>query len=185
MKALKNPIVAVFLAILVVVSSTLISADIRLTRECREVSDGFFDGVMVNGTLQPAISANLEELCFSADALAAVADRYEVNGEELRLSSSALRAKLNQTKADIPGLRSLYMALRDELDLLEDLLSRADLSEGDASAVGQNREKIRTAIAAIDASGYNDSVRQFRRRVQGFPVTLCEKLGVVRLPETF
>ena len=46
MNLLKKPFVAVLLSALIVCGSTLLSVDVKLGKECQNIADGFYDGVV-------------------------------------------------------------------------------------------------------------------------------------------
>ena len=54
-----------------------------------------------------------------------------------------------------------------------------------SSGVQQYSEGIHGAISSIESSSYNDTVRQFLREYDRFPVSFYASLGMIDLPEIF
>ena len=46
MNFLKKPFVAVLLSVLIVCGSTLLSVDVKLGKECQNITDSFYDGAV-------------------------------------------------------------------------------------------------------------------------------------------
>ena len=55
MDFLKKRPVAIILALIIVVGSTLLSVNIKLGSKCQTITDGFYSGVTYNGYEHPSI----------------------------------------------------------------------------------------------------------------------------------
>lgn len=185
MKLFKKPWFALLLCFVVVFWATALSVDLRFGARCREVRDGFYEGVQVDGYTQPGIATHLRNLCGYADGLATIAKNYDVDPDSVQSASNLLKMLLGDDDGDCSDLRFWYDALCTDLMTMEDALTRKDLSERDASGVSQYLEGIHGTISSIDSSAYNDSVRQFLRKYDHFPINLYASLGMVELPELF
>ena len=186
MKLFKKPWFALLLCVIVVFVSTSLSVDLKFGAKCREVRDGFYEGVLVeDGYLQPGIAAHLRNLSGYADGLVTIANNYGINTDDVQSANNLLKILLSDENQNCSDLRFWYDQLCTALITMEDALSRADLSERDASGLSQYSEGINGAISSINSSAYNDTVRQFLRKYDRFPISLYQALGMVKLPETF
>ena len=183
MKLLKNPVFAVFLAIVVVISSTLINTNVKLGRKCRAVSDLFYEGVTAAGYTRPSIASHLENISGFADGLAAIAHNNGVDAAEVEQDVDMLRGSVSS--GDMFLIRSNYSSLLSALTKLVDALERASLDERDASGVEQYKSSLAGAQSAIGESGYNEAVRDFLRRYDRFPSRQLGAAARVHMPETF
>ena len=183
MKLFKKPVFAVFLAIVVVIASTLINTNVKFGRKCRAVTDQFYGGTVSRGTPEISIAEALEVICTEAESLAVVADSCGADASAIRNDVSDLRRSIQQEY--FYGIRSSYAALRSALTTLLGQLTQADLDEQDKETVTQCTASLSDAQNAIAASGYNDTVRSFLRRYDHFPTNLLATLAGVDYPETF
>ncbi len=183
MKLFKNPVFAVLLTMVVVLSSIIINTNVKFGRKCREVTDQFYGSSIVRGTPEIAIADALELICTDAESLAVVADSCGVDADEVRDDVSDLRRSIQQEF--FYGIRSSYADLRSSLTTLLGQLAQADLDAKSAETVSQCSASISDAQSAIAASGYNDTVRAFLRRYDHFPTNVLATLAGVDYPEAF
>ena len=183
MKLFKNPVFAVFLAIVVVFASTLINTNVKFGRKCRAVRDQFFAASVTRGTPELSIASALETICTEAEALSVVAESSGTDAESVRNEVSDLRRSLQLE--NFYGIRSSYAALRSALTTLLGQLAQVDLDAQNAQTVSRCTASISDAQNAIAASGYNDTVRSFLRRYDHLPTNLLARLAGVDYPETF
>lgn len=183
MKLFKNPFVAVLLSLLMVISSTLISTNIKLGRRCEKISDGFYEGVIYNGSKQKSISSNIKTVCGSADELAELAKSYDLDSDNLKEAAKLLRSELST--GNISDIYSRYFLLLTSFNKLSRSLSELSLSESDALVLEQNTLSFTDACRSIDESGYNQSVREFYREELRFPADILGRIAGVELPQLF
>lgn len=183
MKLLKNPVFAVFLAVVVVISSTLINTNVKLGRKSAAVSDLFYEGVTASGYTRPSIASHLENIGGFADGLAAIARNNGIDAGEVEQDVDMLRGSVSS--GDMFLIRSNYSSLLSAMTKLIDSLERASLDERDASGVEQYKSSLNGAQSAIAESGYNEAVRDFLRRYDRFPSRQLGAMAGVPMPETF
>ena len=184
MKLFKNPVFAVFLAIVVVIGSTLLNTGIKFGGKCRDLSDQFYDGARSHGTQELSIGSALETLCTAADHLAALARSYELDSTALSDASAQLKSQLASARG-VSELYSSYSALSPELNAMIVQLSHCELTEADADIVNSCSTAVQDAQDLISSSSYNENVRVFLRRYDRFPTSVLAKLAGVELPEAF
>lgn len=185
MEKLKKRSVATFIAVAVIILSTLFSANRSLGAECQEITDSFTDGVIgVGGYVVPSISTQLRARCDAANALAALVADYEGVEEQIR----DLRAARNEL-IDEPGIDGKYdknSALQVAFDDLVQTVEAIGVSEDDAKAFETYKSNFSNAQGLIEKSGYNESVRAYyRETLNVFPTNLLKDIVGVDLPELF
>ena len=185
MKLLKNPVFAVCLAIVVVISSTLINTNVKFGRKCSAVSDLFYEGVTTKGYTLASVASHLENICGYADGLVTIARNYGIDTDEVERDNELLKSSLKYSGRNMYYIRTSYGMLCTSLTALVDSLERAELSERDASGVAQYKSSITGAQSAIGESGYNEAVREFLRKYDHFPTNVLAELANVDMPETF
>ena len=185
MKLLKKPAVAVILAVLIVVGSTLISADAKLSRQSAKVVNGFYDGVKYGGIVHPSIASCLSELCDIADQMVVIANNYGLETEELTESTEDLRLSISYQDAFIRLIYSDYSDFNGPLMVLEDALNHTALSDRHSEQMAAISQRISELKADIAASGYNESVSAFLRRNGRFPTWQFANLFEINLPAAF
>ena len=62
MKFFRNPIVAIFLSVLIVLGSTAVTSSVKLNNKCEDIVDGFYYGTRLNGQLMKSVYYNLSDL---------------------------------------------------------------------------------------------------------------------------
>lgn len=185
MKLFKNRVFALLLTVMLVIASTLISTNLKLGRKCSAVTDGFYDGVTVNGITQPAIAAQLRNICSSADSLAVLASSYGLDVQDVEDNSQWLKNAMRYSREDASYIYYEYEHLMKALTALQIQLDRTELSARDAESVSQLAASVADAQSNIDGSAYNDSVREFLRKYdRPYTYTIASMAGV-RMPEYF
>lgn len=183
MKFFKTPVVAVFLALIIILSSTVLSVNVKLNAKSRAITDGFYSGVRYEGYTHPSISTQLSNICGAADGLVTLANNYDIDTGSVTLASRELKSALSNSS--IPYLYSLYLDLMNEVNTLMDQLDRTDLTERDQSGLSEYGSTIIGAQSMIESSGYNESVRTFLREQLRFPADVMADLTGVSIPELF
>ena len=183
MNFLKKPFVAVLLSALIICGSTLLSADIKLGKECQNITDGFYEGVVYENYQHKSISSQIRNICGAADGMVTIANNYDIDTDAVRAATDEMKSAL--TYGSVSYLHYLYDELLQALKPLEDQLSRAELSDRDAEGFTQYSSTISGAQSVIENSGYNESVRAFLRDEIHFPADFFAELAGVELPELF
>ena len=183
MNLLKKPFVAVLLSALIICGSTLLSADIKLGRECQNITDGFYEGVVYENYQHKSIASQIRNICGAADGMVTIANNYDIDTDAVRAATDEMKNAL--TYGSVSYLHYLYEDLLQALKPLEDQLSRAELSDRDAEGFAQYSSTISGAQSVIENSGYNESVRAFLRDEIHFPADFFAELAGVELPELF
>ena len=183
MNFLKKPFVAVLLSALIICGSTLLSADIKLGRECQNITDGFYEGVVYENYQHKSIAGQIRNICGAADGMVTIANNYDIDTDAVRAATDEMKSALNLSP--VSYLYGLYENLLSALKPLEDQLSRAELSDRDAEGFAQYSSTISGAQSVIENSGYNESVRAFLRDEIHFPADFFAELAGVELPELF
>lgn len=183
MNFLKKPFVAVLLSALIICGSTLLSADIKLGRECQNITDGFYEGVVYENYQHKSIASQIRNICGAADGMVTIANSYDIGTDAVRAATDEMKSAL--TYGSVSYLHYLYEDLLQALKPLEDQLSRAELSDRDAEGFAQYSSTISGAQSVIENSGYNESVRAFLRDEIHFPADFFAELAGVELPELF
>ena len=183
MNFLKKPFVAVLLSALIICGSTLLSADIKLGRECQNITDGFYEGVVYENYQHKSIASQIRNICGAADGMVTIANNYDIDTDAVRAATDEMKSALNLSS--VSYLYGLYENLLSALKPLEEQLSRAELSDRDAEGFTQYSSTISGAQSVIENSGYNESVRAFLRDQIHFPADFFAELAGVELPELF
>ena len=183
MNFLKKPFVAVLLSALIICGSTRLSADIKLGRECQNITDGFYEGVVYENYQHKSIASQIRNICGAADGMVTIANNYDIDTDAVRAATDEMKNAL--TYGSVSYLHYLYEDLLQAVKPLEDQLSRAELSDRDAEGFAQYSSTISGAQSVIENSGYNESVRAFLRDEIHFPADFFAELAGVELPELF
>ncbi len=184
MKALKNPIVAVLLAVVLVAASTYLSASSNLKKDTQKITDGFYSGVKYDGSKHASIYSQLNGIIGAVDGMCAIAANNGVDTAALSAASTELKADLSTMHDDIA---SIYLSYSKVCSCLTPFLTEMDsaaLSEHERGDMQTYEETVTSARRAIDESGYNESVRAYRGsldRVAELFISLCD----VAEPEYF
>lgn len=183
MKFLKNRFVAILISLAIIVSSTLISTNIKLGRLCDKVSDGFYDGVIYNGVERKSIASQLRTITSAASSLAELAADCGIDADEV--IDAAELMSFGISGCSVSENYHLYRELYDAVGRLCASLSSAELSAQYSAKVEQCVLNISNARLAIEDSGYNESVREFCREQLHFPTGILGNLAGVEFPELF
>lgn len=180
MKFLKRPAVATVMSVLIVLFSTVISAETKLQAQADKVSATFYDGVTYDGYKHPSIASQLEVICGAADGIASIVSDYGIDTEQLSDSSSYLRSSMAYGDYWFGSVHYNYVELMDDLTAIERSTRDLDFTERDASGMEQYLNTIENASRLIDESGYNTYVRNYKNgmsETEKFFVDSCEISG--------
>ena len=183
MKLFKNRVFAVFLAVLVVIASTLINTDVKFGRKCSEVTGQFYADLTRSGS-PDSISGQLVNILSDSESLSTLAARYGADTKALDEANSQLSSRLTG-KLGASYVYVSYNKLCSALTSLMGQLANSPLSEQDSAEVTRCADSIAEAQNLITMSDYNSVVRSFLHRYDRFPTNLLAKLAGVDMPETF
>lgn len=184
MKALKNPFVAILLTVILVASSTLLSASSNLGKDAQSITDGFYNGVNYDGYKHPSIYSQLNNIIGAVDGMCAVAANNGVSAAALSAASGELKSSLSTMHDNIGAIYLAYSAMCDRLAPFKSEMSGVTLSERESEGMQAYEETVANAQRVIDESGYNESVRSYRSSMGAaakFFASLCGVTG----PEYF
>ena len=181
--------VALLITIIVLIASTLMSVNRSLGAECRNIEDGFYNGVYVNadGYVHKSIYSQLRQRCDAANGLISLADGYDELSDEVDALRDAREILLRGLNDDsIFGMRSANDALTPAFNTLKSALAEYGLGENIRSAFDDYVSTFEGAQNVIDNSGYNESVLEFNRKTLNvFPANILGELAGVESPEFF
>ena len=189
MKFFRKRSTAVVLTAIAVLTSTLLSVNVKFGDLVRDVTDSFYTQTtdMEESGVYRSIGSHLNNLCSYADGLVTIADNYGLDIEDVDWDLDSLKYAQSYSDEDISYVYYCYSELCSSVDKLVDQLRRTELSERDSSGVEQYVSSISGARTAVEtaAVAYNDSVRAFRREYDRFPTDLLADLAGVNMPEYF
>ena len=185
MNLLKNPIIAVLLTILIVLSSTIISISIKLNNKCEAVIDDFYEGKLQHGIVYTSLYADICSMYELASEVSLVAENYGVNVKELNASISELKEELGFKNDDISEIYADYTSMYSYLRAVEIELSGIGLSQRHMEYMTEISAQIAQLKSSIDSSSYNDVVRNFYKKFDRFPVNTFAAIFDVEYPEYF
>lgn len=177
---------AVIIAALVVLSSTLISVNVKLGAKAKQVIDGFYTGVWDSASDAASASSHLKNICAAADGLVTIADNYGLDTEDVDWDSDSLKLSISYSDDDMDYIYYCYDDLCASVDKLTDQMHRAELNQRDALGLQQYENTIQGAKSALAQSHYNDVVREFYTEYGGFATSeFLTDLADVALPRYF
>ena len=176
MKFLKNPIVAILLAVLIVTGSTLLSVNRDLRRESEAVAVSFYKA----DKNQPSMADNMLALCGIADSYCRLAAENGIDSSSLVYAASVLRGDVEKRSLDIESLCTHYASVKEEIDAVD-----AELSSPCPNEVAALRNEHAPICAAIDNSAYNDNALSFFNKLRKFPAWQFAKLLGIHIPVIF
>lgn len=185
MNFLRKPFVAMLISAIFVISSTLLSVHIRLTAECREITDGFVDGIEYNGEYQNGIAYDLRRLNSNIKDIADIAAGCGIDTEELLVKSEDLKLGLTYSSESASYLYYCYEELLVELRAVNGQIAEHELSDQNKEVLNACNSIISEAQTSISRSAYNETVRHFIRDNRGFPTEILADLAGVYMPEYF
>ncbi len=187
MKFFKKPSVAVFLSILLVYISTMTSISVKLTDKCIDVTDGFYDGVRVEGVDYPATYDSVKELCSISDEIILIAKNYGIDTEELSYALDGLESAMIYSSEDISYIGWCYDDFIQQLKLVDGQLGNTGLSQRHTAAMEEYSAQMSSALEATEknSAAYNETVRAFIREYDRFPISTWANLTDTYFPGYF
>ena len=181
MKFFGNRAVALILAVIVVVGSTLLNTRLKLGEECQSVEDGFYTASSGSKSVYDRLDARL-------DAANGVWSLLESHGnsaaEELAVSRSVLLNAMDER--DIGDMYDGNQALQTAFDKASAALLKLRLTKNEKDALEDYQTAFAGAQKMIDEADYNGAVLEFRRKVfDKFPASLLAPIVGLDGPELF
>lgn len=184
MKLFRKKIMAYLLSALIILLSTVVSVNIKLGKECSEVVDGFYKGVMLDGVRDVSIRSQLEVISEASESIAALAERNGLNTEDFRSDIEYFKRLIVVMDEDISHIYYCYKGILDHVMNLGYALNELSLSSADEAGGVSSLQAILDAKDLIEASAYNESVRTYLNSLR-FPTEFLAELSGVELPEYF
>jgi len=184
MKIFKNRFFALILAVLIIISSSLLSLNIKLNKEFAKISDDFYNGVLVNGQRDLSIHSQLTTIGRIAEDLSAIAGRNGIDVSEFKDSVDYFNHDILVMHDNISYIHYLYEELLDDIMDVGYALTSVDLSTNDEKAAVFALEEILKAKENIEISAYNERVRKYISSLP-FPMSALADITGAHLPEYF
>ena len=172
---------ALLLCIVGVVASTLLNTRLGLGGKSDDVIDRFYDSRLG----ESCISTQLGNLYKATTGLTSIAGHYGLDSSAANRASEELESALASSYGKAGVLYADYRALLEAADELITRLDLASLSKRDAESLELYSTTIADAQSAIEASDYNELVRDFLRANSRFPAGGLAAFAGVRMPELF
>ena len=176
MKILKNTVILVLLALVVVLGSTLLNTRFKLGMLCREASAEFYENT--------GIATQLDSICVDASAIASIAKEHGLDTDSLTNAVEELQSMISH-RSSAASVYERYSKVKAELSALTAKLMSQGLGDSDSQAVTALQAKIQEAQEKISSSSYNTYIQSFLEKYDRFPANLFAKLANVHLPEVF
>lgn len=185
MDFLKKRPVAILLAIVIVLGSTLLSVNVKLGKKCAAVTNGFYSGVTYDGYKHPAVSAQLENISAAALGMASLGSSYTgVDVKAVQTAQEDLNSSIQN--GSVSQIYDRYAALIAETDKLDAAMKAQKLSDRDATGLSEYESTISAAQGVIEKSGYNETVRDFLSGTYNvFPANMFAGICGVKAPQLF
>lgn len=184
MKVLAKRLISVLLALVIIIGSTVLSVNLKLSKEFDKVTEGFYSGALSSGNKEQSLHSQLLIIGKEASTLAAIAERNGVDVAQFRDEAEYFSREVITMQDDISYIYYCYQDLLEDLMQVGQALTALSLSASDETAAVGSLQRIMDAQALIAGSGYNESVRQYIASLQ-FPTTFFAELAGVELPEYF
>ena len=184
MKNFTKKILAYAAAFIIILSSTLLSVNLSLSKEFAKVTDGFYSGSLSNGSKEQSIHSQLLVIGKEASNLAAVAERNSLDVSEFKDETEYFSRDVITMQDDISYIYYCYQDLLEELMELAQAMTGLELGVTDEASAVKSLQSIMDAQALIDNSDYNESVRQYISSLPA-PTKFFAELAGVDLPEYF
>ena len=191
MKWYKRTGLAVLLAAVAVISSTLLSTHIKFGDRCSELTDGFYYGYTadesVSGEDEEGIAAYISGIMAYAEKMEGLVEKYQDSEAErdFRYEINGMKNAFEYNEKDISYINFCYEDLIKKLHTTGIVLGSSDMSEEDAALLEKYKADISEAEEKIKNSSYNDHVRAFRREYDRFPLSWLEDNYIVDFPDYF
>lgn len=185
MKLLKKPWFAIFLCVIVVLGSTVLSARGKLVKSCSDVTDGFYSGVGITGEAEDSVSAALNRLCDIAYGMSSISENYGIKSADTVALADALKQSLSSRSGEVHSLYLQYLELNKAVQVLEDKLYTNGLSQRHTELMEDYSDDYDELAEDILDSGYNESVQSFMNKTDRFPARNIAAFFGISFPQYF
>ncbi|MDO4750021.1 MAG: hypothetical protein Q4A39_04175 [Eubacteriales bacterium] len=187
MEIFRKKIVAVPIALVVVLLSTIFSVNRTLGAACQEVEAGFHSGVVYEGYKRPSIESHLDLRLNRAATIISIAVNYDELQDHTDYIRNTREALLHALERG--SVRSCYTAN----EMLQEAVTGWALAAEDTMFTEREAMILDTCLSdftesarAITESGYNESVMEFIRTTYDvFPTRILAAISGVDAPEYF
>ena len=181
MKLFKQTWFAVLLCVIAVVGTTLLDTRVDFGGKCADIRATLYQP----DSSGVSIPEELAELLTTVDSLTALAEERGLDSENTQEEVRYLRLLLNSGEAEASQLHRYYREMMAALDELIGNFDGLSMNSHDSATLQRCVTAIDNTRAAIEDSGYNDSVAAFLKSYYRFPtISLASAVGVV-YPELF
>ena len=184
MKIFKKRFFAFILAFLIIVTSSLLSVNIKLNKEFSAVSEDFYSGVLIDGKRDISIHSQLIIIGRAAEEIAAVAERNGLDVAEFMDNVDYFNHDILVMDGDFSYLHYLYGELLDDIMDVGTSINSTTLDSKDEQIVVKALEDIISAKENIENSAYNERVRKYISALH-FPMDVLADITGAYLPEYF
>ena len=182
----KNKTVAIILAVILVIASTLLATHVKLGNKVNDITEGFYNGINYDGYLHPSVFTQLKNISSSCLGISTIAMEYGIDTTSLNDARSHLETNLDGKEGNIKELYANYSDLTAVATQVINELKTKTLNERDQTGFSQYLTNYDGAIATIESSGYNESVSTFiNGSYHSFPANILAKLSGVKAPAYF
>lgn len=187
MNFFKKPRVALVLTVLLVWLATSVSIGAKLGNKCRDISNGFYDGVKIDGVDYAPVYDSVRELCYVSNDMIVIAKNYGIDTEELYYAQDGVESAISYSQDDIAYIGWCYDDFIEQLRLMENQLHSTGLSQRHTTAMEEYSQQISAETAAIEqnAAAYNETVKQFMRQYDKFPTDFWVEVTGISFPGYF
>ena len=183
---LKNRRVAVIIAIIVILLSTVFGVNRSLGEKAAEVRDLFENGVYDQNQRysRRSIASQLRVRSDASLGLLSISSSHSLLEDEVKTLRSARDQLLT---ASGPGAKyDADEAMGRAFSDLYDKLSTVSDDVDSATRADYYLSQMQGAARVIESSGYNEAVRAFDRSVMSvFPINFLKRISFVQDPELF
>ena len=178
MKFFQNRAVAVIIALLVVIGSTLIAGRANLIKNCKAQEAAFFS---VSEGKAPVYY--IDQLISASASLANVTEKYDTTGA----ASSIRDARRELVKAEeARDISEIYAAAENLIAVVSTVDSKSISDSADRMICEDNLSIVAGASRELEQSDYNVNVTFFLETVyERFPSSLFAKLFSIKAPELY
>lgn len=184
MEFLKKRGVAYVLAAIIIASSTLVSANIKLQKESDRVTALLSTGVKYEGYKHADIITQLTNICGAVENFVNFVPE-DIDVSALKEATEDLRLGIRYSKDSAYHLAACYNNVIREFNSVSAQMQSEELTDTQARALEAYSDEIAGAQKTIADSGYNDAVRNFYNDDMGAMAKLFAGLTGVEMPEYF
>jgi len=173
MKILKNPFIAFIIAVLLVLSSTVLSVYSDIKHDRDDLLYYFYHGENSKKD-EDGIHGNLLKLCNLTEAIMIHSDKIGIDSSALRSVKSQLENQLLRTELEIEDIYEEYVSLSMLLEGQKQGFSDAPLSISEKKDIAQLFYEADLLSTGINNSKYNSMRTRFAEELNALELFLIE-----------